>query len=171
MRAQPCYMPQRATWHNLYCILYLPQANHQNLLKLLCADSTRDMTNHRPRVRYQRMCLRASGPGPFASKWYCVKLACSVHDKLMQFQHCRRRWVRFLWCWLWLVYRIVQSSQIWITWGWEGFTWQATNNYTTLFLLYSIILPLICKLWALMNKQGRFYFDHDATKHCSFLIW
>lgn len=64
------------------------QGNHQNLLKLLHTDSSRDMTNRRPRVRYHRMCFRALGAGPFATKWYCVRLACSVHDKRMQFRCC-----------------------------------------------------------------------------------
>lgn len=117
------------------------QGNHQNLLKLLYTDSCRDMTNRRPRVRYHGVCSRASGAGPFATKWYCVKLARSVHDKLMQFQRC-------LWasgdlsdagCGSFIeLCRVLRFESLG---AWKGFTWQATNNYTLLFPLYSITLP------------------------------
>lgn len=47
--------------------VFLP-GSHQNLLKLLYADSSGDMTNRRPRVRYRRMYFGALGAGPFATK-------------------------------------------------------------------------------------------------------
>lgn len=130
------------------------QGNHQNLLKLLDTDSSRDMTNHRPRVRYQRMCFRALGAGPFATKWYCVGLACSVHDKLMQFQGCLRArgdfsdagWVRLQ---NWAEFPDLNHS------GLE----RASLDKLQIITLYSfhctlLFAPLISRSWAFVNKQG-----------------
>lgn len=148
------------------------QGNHQNLLKLLYTDSSGDMTNRRPRVRYHSLCSGALGAGPFATKWYCVRLACSVHDKLMQFQCCL--WARGDFSdagcgWFTELCRVPRFESLG---AWKGFTWQATNNYTLLFPLYSIIFPLLSPGFELLwtSKVG-FYFDHNTTKHCSFLIW
>ena len=118
-----------------------PPGSHQNLLKLLYTDNSGDMTNRRPRVRYRRMYFGALGAGPFATKWYCVRLACSVHDKRMQFQPCLRVRGDFsdaAWGWFTELCRVPRFESLG---AWEGFPWQATNNYTLLFPLYSIILP------------------------------
>lgn len=131
------------------------------------------MTNHRPRVRYQRTCSGALGAGPFATKWYCVRLASSVHDKLMQFLGCLWAWGDFsdAGCGSFAeLCRVPRSESLR---AWKGFTWQATNNYTPLFPLYSIIFaPLISRSWAFVNKQGRLpcWPQHNKTLFFSDMI-
>lgn len=46
--------------------VFLP-GSHQNLLKLLYADSSGDTDKSQARVRYRRMYFRALGAGPFAA--------------------------------------------------------------------------------------------------------
>lgn len=146
--------------------------SHQNLLKLPYTDSSRDMTNRRPRVRYHRMCFRASRPGPFATKWYCVKLACLVHDKLMQFQRCLQ--AREISLMLPLV--SLQNCAEFPDLNHLGLE-RASLDKLQIITLYSshcalLLCPFISRIWAFVNKQGRLLFwpQHNKTLFSSDMI-
>lgn len=116
------------------------------------------MTNRRPRVRYGRMCFGALGPGPFATKCYCVKLACLVHDKLMQFRCClQAREISLM-----LPVVSLQNGAEFPDSNHQGLE-RASLDKLQIITLHSfyctlLLCPLISRIWAFLNKRGRLLF-------------
>lgn len=149
-----------------------PRGNHQNLLNYcpLIAAGTWQIAGQESDTTE---CVSGLwGQAHLQPNDTCVRLARPVHDKPMQFQRCLRARGDFSDAaggWFTELCRVPRFESLG---AWKGFTWQATNNYTLLFPLYSIILPPLspgCEL--LWTSKVAFYFDHNTTKHCSFLIW
>lgn len=116
------------------------------------------MTNRRPRVRYGRMCFRALGPGPFATQCYCVKLACSVHDKLMQFRGClQAREISLM-----LPIVSLQNCAEFPDSNHQGLERASLDKLQIItphsFYCTLLLCPLISRICAFLNKWGRLLF-------------
>lgn len=104
------------------------------------------------------MCFRALGPGPFATKCYCVKLACSAHDKRVQFLCClQAREISLM-----LPVVSLHNCAEFPDSNHQG-PGRASLDKLQIITLYSfhctlLLCPLISRIWALLNKQGRLLF-------------